>query len=198
MALEGGEWSAARPGRTLPPGKTRYPFYGRLGRPQGWSGLTENLVPTGIRFRTVQPAVSHYTDWATRPIQTKQGQKNFLFPKMPRPALRPNQPPTEWVLGSIQGCTVAKAWRSQLSSPSYKIMYEYIYTSTSLYPSRCVQDKCTFLLPLCPMADRNMWIQKIIYCLSSVRRHEQHKHHNILVAQWGGKERGQTDTNIHF
>jgi len=22
-----GEWSAARPGRTLPPGKTRYPFY---------------------------------------------------------------------------------------------------------------------------------------------------------------------------
>jgi len=26
-ALEGGEWSATRPGRTLPPGKTRYPFY---------------------------------------------------------------------------------------------------------------------------------------------------------------------------
>ena len=25
--LEGGEWSAARPGRTLPPGKNRYPFY---------------------------------------------------------------------------------------------------------------------------------------------------------------------------
>jgi len=23
----GGEWSAARPGRTLPPGKTRYPLY---------------------------------------------------------------------------------------------------------------------------------------------------------------------------
>jgi len=29
-ALEVGEWSAARPGRTLPPGKTRYPFYRRL------------------------------------------------------------------------------------------------------------------------------------------------------------------------
>ena len=25
-ALEGGEWSAVRPGRTLPPGETRYPF----------------------------------------------------------------------------------------------------------------------------------------------------------------------------
>ena len=36
-------WLAARPGRTLPPRKTRYPFYRRLGRPQGWSGLAENL-----------------------------------------------------------------------------------------------------------------------------------------------------------
>ena len=44
-ALEGGECSAARPGRTLPPGKTRYPFYRRLGGPQGRSGRTENLVP---------------------------------------------------------------------------------------------------------------------------------------------------------
>ena len=57
-ALEGGEWSAARPGRTLPPGKTRYPFYRRLGGPQGRSGRVENLVPTGIRSRTVQPVVS--------------------------------------------------------------------------------------------------------------------------------------------
>jgi len=54
-ALEGGEWSAARPGRTLPPGKTRYPLYRRLDGPQGHSGRAENLVPTGIRSRTVQP-----------------------------------------------------------------------------------------------------------------------------------------------
>ena len=46
--LEGGEWSAARPGRTLPPGKSRYPFYRRLGGPQGRSGRAENLVPTGF------------------------------------------------------------------------------------------------------------------------------------------------------
>ena len=61
-ALEGCEWSAARPGRTLPPGKTRYPFYRRLGGPQGQSGWAENLVPTGIRSLTVQPVVSRYTD----------------------------------------------------------------------------------------------------------------------------------------
>ena len=54
-ALEGGEWSAARPGRKLPPGNTRYPFYSRLGGPQGRSGRAEILVPTGIRSRAVQP-----------------------------------------------------------------------------------------------------------------------------------------------
>jgi len=60
-ALEGCEWSAARPGRTLPPGKTRYPFYKGLGGPQGWSGRAEILVPTGIRYRIVRPVVSRYT-----------------------------------------------------------------------------------------------------------------------------------------
>jgi hypothetical protein len=54
-ALERGECSAARPGRNLPPGKTRYPFYRRLGGPQGRSGRAENLVPAGIRSLTVQP-----------------------------------------------------------------------------------------------------------------------------------------------
>jgi len=51
------EWvgSAALPGLTLPPGKTRYSFYRRLGGAQGRSGRAENLVPTGIRSRTVQP-----------------------------------------------------------------------------------------------------------------------------------------------
>jgi len=60
-ALEGGEWSAARTGRNLPPGKTLYPFYRRLGEPQGRYGRAENLIPTGIRSRTDQPVVSGYT-----------------------------------------------------------------------------------------------------------------------------------------
>ena len=58
-ALEGGEWSAARPGRTLPPGS----ILQEAGWAPGpvWTG-TENLVPTGIRYRTVHPVVSRYTD----------------------------------------------------------------------------------------------------------------------------------------
>ena len=49
------------------PWKTWYPFYRRLGGPQGWSGWAENLVPTGFRSRTIQPVVSCYTKWGTQP-----------------------------------------------------------------------------------------------------------------------------------
>jgi len=54
-ALEGGEWSAVRPGSTLPLGKTRYPFYRGQGGLQGRSGRAENFVPIGIRSQTVKP-----------------------------------------------------------------------------------------------------------------------------------------------
>ena len=49
------------------PGKTQYRLYRRLRGPQGRSGRVENLIPTGIRSRIVQPVVSRYTDWANRP-----------------------------------------------------------------------------------------------------------------------------------
>ena len=58
-----GEWSAARPGRTLHRGETRYPFYRRLGGPQGRSGRAENLVPSGLYFFTynfIDPSVHKY------------------------------------------------------------------------------------------------------------------------------------------
>jgi hypothetical protein len=76
-ALEGGEWSIARPNRTLLPGKTRYPLYRRLGGPQGQSGRAENLAPPGFVPRTVQPVVSRYTDWATWPTRFTDRACNF-------------------------------------------------------------------------------------------------------------------------
>jgi hypothetical protein len=51
-ALEGDEWLAARPSRNLPPVKTRYPFYRRLGGPQGRSGRAEN--PDGTRYPSMK------------------------------------------------------------------------------------------------------------------------------------------------
>jgi len=48
-ALDGGGWSTPHPGR-LPPEKTRYPFYRRLGWPRGrYKRVGKILPPTGIR-----------------------------------------------------------------------------------------------------------------------------------------------------
>ena len=67
-----GEGSASRPGRSLPPRKTRYPLYRRLGGSQGRSGqVRKTSPPPGFDPRTVQPVASHYIDWATRPTQEK-------------------------------------------------------------------------------------------------------------------------------
>ena len=71
--LEGGKGSASRPGRSLPPGKTWYPLYRRLGGPQGRSGQVRNISPPpGFDPRTVQPVASRYTDWATRPTDSER------------------------------------------------------------------------------------------------------------------------------
>jgi hypothetical protein len=66
-ALEGVEGSASRPGRSLPPGKTRYPLYRRLGGPQGRSGQVRKISPPPVFDpRTFQPVASRYTYYATR------------------------------------------------------------------------------------------------------------------------------------
>jgi hypothetical protein len=67
-AIEGGDWSASRTGRSLPPEKTRYPLYRRLDRPQGRSGEVRKISPPrGFDPRTYQLVASRYTDYATRP-----------------------------------------------------------------------------------------------------------------------------------
>jgi hypothetical protein len=67
-ALEGNEGSASRPRRNLPTGKTQYPFYSRLGGPQGRCGQVRKMSPPpGFDPRTVQPVGSCYTDYTTRP-----------------------------------------------------------------------------------------------------------------------------------
>ena len=49
----------------LPPGKTRYPLYRRLGGPQGWSWRVWKISPPpGFNPRIVHPVASRYTDWA--------------------------------------------------------------------------------------------------------------------------------------
>ena len=58
----------------LPPGKTRYPLYRRLGGPHGRSGRVGKI--SGLpEFdpRTVQPVASRYTDWAIPAHQQQPG-----------------------------------------------------------------------------------------------------------------------------
>ena len=72
--LEGGEGSASRPSRYLPAGKTRYPLYRRLGRPQDRSAQVGKISPPpGFDPWTVQPVASRYTDCATRPTSKMSG-----------------------------------------------------------------------------------------------------------------------------
>ena len=76
-ALEGAEGSASRPGRSLPPGKTRYPLYRRLGGPQGRSGQERKISPPpGLDLRTVQPVANRSTDWATQPYRRESVQND--------------------------------------------------------------------------------------------------------------------------
>ena len=76
-ALEAGEWSAARPGRILLPGKIRYPYYRRLVGPRSRSGRAEKLASPGFDPRIIQPLVSRYTDRATLPICIKETHLNL-------------------------------------------------------------------------------------------------------------------------
>jgi hypothetical protein len=72
-ALEGGDGSASRSGHSLPPGKTRYPLYRRLGEPQGQFGqVWKILPPPGFDPRTIQPVASRYTDYTTQPTNIRE------------------------------------------------------------------------------------------------------------------------------
>jgi len=87
-ALEGGEWSAARPGLTLPPGKTKYPFYRRLGGPHDRSGRVERpgtyctrswVGPrAGLDGRKDPVPIVHEAGWAPGPVWTG-GKTRYLF-----------------------------------------------------------------------------------------------------------------------
>jgi hypothetical protein len=64
-ALDGGEWSASRPGRALPPVPTGWEA-GWAPEPVWMQRLEEkSSAPVGDRTPIVQPVVRHYTAWAT-------------------------------------------------------------------------------------------------------------------------------------
>jgi len=160
-ALESGEWSAARPGCTLLTGKTRYPFYRRVGGPQAWSGRTENLVPTGIRSRTVQPVVSRYTDWATRPSlagRISYGTddrwflsvaRDCLFFKASRLSLEGTQPSVEGKRGGLsRESNRSEAWSGILAFTSVEMESARSFTTRPLLLHGVVLNKAPVQLAI--------------------------------------------------
>ena len=65
----------------LPPGKTRYPLYRRLGGPQGRSGRVRKISPTpGFDPRTVQSVASRCTEgWEIFGTEFAQKTKQSLY-----------------------------------------------------------------------------------------------------------------------
>ena len=69
--------SASSAGRTLPPGKNRYPLHRRLGGTQGQFGQVRKISPPpGFDPRPVHLVGSRYTDYATRPINSRLASAN--------------------------------------------------------------------------------------------------------------------------
>jgi hypothetical protein len=63
-ALDGGGWSMPHPSHFTSRKETQYPFYRRLGGPQGRSGRVLKISPPpGFDLRTVQPEASRYTNY---------------------------------------------------------------------------------------------------------------------------------------
>jgi len=66
----------------LPPGKTRYPLYGRLGGPQGRSGGVRKIsLPPGFDPRNVQSVASRYTDCAIPALWNRAYYSKFCLDK---------------------------------------------------------------------------------------------------------------------
>jgi hypothetical protein len=76
-ALEGVEWSAARPDRTLPPGKDPVPIVQEAGWAPGpvWTGA-ENLASIGIRSPD-RPARSQSLHRLVYPAHERKGSQVF-------------------------------------------------------------------------------------------------------------------------
>ena len=90
-ALEGGEWSAARPGRTLPPGKTRYPFYRRLGGPQGYIYMYLYIY---IKWSRYSPVVAQRVGRGIALLLHDRGtRRGWVVSSTPRPHITPGKDP---------------------------------------------------------------------------------------------------------
>jgi hypothetical protein len=118
-ALDGGEWSASRPGRAFSPGERTPGTHWTAGWVGPRAGLdTEDRGKTLCPCRgsnpdrpVVQPVVRHYTDWATR-LQCR-----------PMPAFFARRPPAIFMnkaLFEMGRCTIPELLVPEFHSGTYQ------------------------------------------------------------------------------
>jgi len=128
-ALEGGEWSQQHgPDRNLPPGKTRYPFYRRLGGPR--AGLDTRKISSHRNSIPDRPASSQSLYRLSYPAHSKQ----CTNIKCPRQTKRNSE---LIVPLQIQGCTIyyeVNKW-NWIKVPTVQgaVSEMYVTTSGSVY-----------------------------------------------------------------
>ena len=87
LKLDGGGWSAPRPGSFTTGKVTRYPLYRRLGGLHSRSGRLRIISPPPeFDPRTARPLASHYTDWtipAHNNIWCRVRIMNFVIRRLP-------------------------------------------------------------------------------------------------------------------
>ena len=78
-ALEGGEWSAARPGRTLPPGKDTVPISQEAGWAPGlvWTGGKSRPNRNSVLDRPARSQVLYQLSYTTHETQIN-GRVNMM------------------------------------------------------------------------------------------------------------------------
>ena len=98
--LEGGEWSAARPGRTLSPGKDPVPIVQEAISASSWFHYNKNFMQflrqchKSAWYGVAQSGQRVTTGWTVRGSNPGGGE---------RPTLGRTQPPIQWVPGLSRG-----------------------------------------------------------------------------------------------
>jgi hypothetical protein len=125
-ALEGGGWSAPRPGR-FTPGKDPVPIVQEGVWPQDRSGCVRKISPPpGFDPRTVQPVVSRYTDWATRPINNNLLRLNVdAFLSFLRPSALSQKTPRLVMLSAIFSLNINLAISSHKNTSNSSDLFSF-------------------------------------------------------------------------
>ena len=155
-ALEGGEGSASPPGRSLSPGKTRYPLYRRLSGPSAsLDRCGKSRPPPGFDPRTIQPVASRYTNWATGPTYNFHNATCIIPSVCFR--IHPDDDPQ-----GVETCS----WLNYFIKSSLMVIYLFIYVFIYLF--LILYFNCSHPVAFSTKYSKSKFSQNATYLLSNI------------------------------